>query len=98
MVHSDFKIEEVLESFSLRSIKKKDLFDITVDIHPSQWLIETLGKGRKFALTASSEKAKSEFIGKGRVSAIISTPIIAITKAKRDNLENGLGQCKSMEQ
>lgn len=132
MAYSDFRVEELLEKFSL-SLVEKDLFQVPDDIHPSPWLIETLAKGRKFALTASSEKAKSEFIiaptlleieshypeqiaiysgknldaervsglfgecdfiiGKGAVSAIISTPIIAIAEAKRDNLENGLGQC-----
>jgi hypothetical protein len=132
MAYSDFKIEEVLEKFSIYLVEK-DLFQIAINVHPSHWLLETLAKGRKFALTASSEKAKSEFIiaptllevegrypeqiaiysgknldaerlnglygecdfiiGKGAVSAIISTPIIAMVEAKRDNLENGLGQC-----
>jgi len=132
MAYIDFSLEEVLEKFSL-SLVEKDLFQIAIDIHPSQWLTETLAKGRKFALTASSKKAKSEFIiaptlleveghypeqiaiysgknldadrtqglygecdfilGKGAVSAIISTPILAMVEAKRDNLENGLGQC-----
>jgi len=61
MAYSDFRLEEVLEKFSL-ALVEKDLFHISIDIHPSHWLIETLAKGRKFALTASSEKAKSEFI------------------------------------
>jgi len=132
MGYSDFTLEQVLENFSL-SLVEQDLFPISIDVHPSPWLRETLAKGRKFALTASSEKAKSEFIiapillevegnypeqigiysgknldverlqglagecdfiiGKGGITAIISTPIIAIVEAKRDNLENGLGQC-----
>jgi hypothetical protein len=132
MAYSDFSVEDLLEKFSL-SLIEKDLFNISIDRHASHWLIETLAKGRKFALTASSEKAKSEFIiaptlleieghypeqiaiysgknleaerasglygecdfiiGKGTVSTIISTPIIAMAESKRDNLENGLGQC-----
>jgi hypothetical protein len=132
MAYTDFRLEEVLEKFSL-SLVEADLFHISNDIHPSRWLFETLAKGRKFAQIASSEKAKSEFIiaptlleieshypeqiaiysgknldaeranglygecdfiiGKGAVSAIITTPIIAMVEAKRDNLENGLGQC-----
>jgi hypothetical protein len=132
MAYGDFKFEQVLEKFSL-SLVERDLFEAVIDIHPSQWLIETLAKGRRFALTASTEKAKSEFIiaptllevegnypnqiaiysgknleaniadglsgecdfiiGKGSVSAIIGTPIIALVEAKRESIENGLGQC-----
>ncbi len=132
MAYGDFKFEQVIEKFSL-SLVERDLFKSAADIHPSQWLIETLAKGRRFALTASTEKAKSEFIiaptllevegnypnqiaiysgknlevniadglsgecdfiiGKGSVSAIIGTPIIALVEAKRESLENGLGQC-----
>jgi len=132
MAYSDFKLEQMLDKFSL-SLIEQDLFETSVDIQPSQWLLETLAKGRRFAMTASTEKAKSEFIiaptllevesyhhnqiaiysgknleadsanslsgecdfiiGKGSVSAIISTPIIAIAEAKRESLETGLGQC-----
>ncbi len=135
MAYSDFSVEDLLEKFSL-SLIEKDLFNISIYRHASHWLIETLAKGRKFALTASSEKAKSEFIiaptlleieghypeqiaiysgknldaertsglygkcdfiiGKGAVSTIISTPIIAMVESKRDNLESDLGRLRAM--
>jgi hypothetical protein len=133
MAYSDFTVEEVVDKFSLAFVEQELFPTLESQIHLSSWLIETLAKGKKFALTTSSEKAKSEFIiapilleveacfpaklaiysgknldsdrneglvgecdfiiGKGSTSAFISTPIIAIVEAKRDNLENGLGQC-----
>lgn len=133
MAYSDFTVEQIIDKFSLAFVEQ-DLFasqESTIQI--SSWLLETLAKGKKFALTTSSEKAKSEFIiapilleveahfstqlaiysgknldsdrdeglvgecdfilGKGTTSTFISTPIMAIVEAKRDNLENGLGQC-----
>ena len=133
MAYSDFTVEQVIDKFSLDFIERELFPTLESQIHLSSWLIETLAKGKKFALTTSSEKAKSEFIiapilleveaffpaklaiysgknldsdrneglvgecdfiiGKGLTSAFISTPIIAIVEAKRDNLENGLGQC-----
>ena len=61
MAYGDFKLEQMLDKFSL-SLIEQDLFETSVDIQPSQWLLETLAKGRRFAMTASTEKAKSEFI------------------------------------
>ena len=133
MAYSDFTVEQIIDKFSLHFVEQ-DLFSSQESaIQISSWLLETLAKGKKFALTTSSEKAKSEFIiapilleveahfpsrlaiysgknldgdrtnglvgecdfiiGKGSISTFISTPILAIVEAKRDNLENGLGQC-----
>ena len=133
MAYSDFTVEQVVDRFSLDFVEQELFLNLEETIHLSSWLLETLAKGKKFALTTSSEKAKSEFIiapilleveahfpsklaiysgknlesdrdeglvgecdfiiGKGSISTFISTPIMAIVEAKRDNLENGLGQC-----
>ncbi len=133
MAYSDFTIEQVIDKFSLTFVEQELFSALESSMQLSSWLLETLSKGKKFALTSSSEKAKSEFIiapillevesyypaklaiysgknldgdrseglvgecdfilGKGSTSTFISTPIMAIVEAKRDNLENGLGQC-----
>jgi len=133
MAYSDFSVEQVLDTFALKLVEQELFPSLAIATKASSWLIETLDKGKRFALTTSSEKAKSEFliapilleveahfsekiaiysgknldgdratglfgecdfiIGKGSISTIISTPIIAIAEAKRDNLENGIGQC-----
>lgn len=133
MAYIDFTVEQVIDRFSLRFVEQDLFASQESTIQASSWLLETLAKGKKFALTTSSEKAKSEFIiapillevaahfssqlaiysgrnldsdrdeglvgecdfilGKGSTATFISTPIMAIAQAKRDNLENGLGQC-----
>ena len=133
MAYSDFTVEQVIDKFCLTFVEQELFPTLEKSMPLSSWLLETLAKGKKFALTTSSEKAKSEFIiapilleveahfpsllaiysgknldsdrsdglvgecdfiiGKGSTSTFISTPILAIVEAKRDNLENGLGQC-----
>jgi hypothetical protein len=60
-VYSDFSIEKVKKDFGLTE-KRAVLFDSPESIEPDKWLTDTLNLSLKFALSSSSEKARSEFI------------------------------------
>jgi hypothetical protein len=61
MAYSDFTLKKVKKAFDLRE-QAIPLFPDEGTLEPSQWLKETLAMSVKFALSSSSEKARSEFI------------------------------------
>lgn len=61
MAYSDFKLEQVVEQFSLVP-KSAELFSNCEPVELSSWLKETLGYTKHLALLSSTEKARSEFI------------------------------------
>lgn len=61
MPYSDFSLEGVIETFDLVEERKK-LFENVQPLAASSWLKETFDFTFDFALTSSSEKARSEFI------------------------------------
>ncbi|NJN29782.1 MAG: hypothetical protein HC824_04525 [Synechococcales cyanobacterium RM1_1_8] len=61
MAYSDFKLEQVIEQFSLRQIGG-DLFKQVGEVAPSPWLVDTLSVAQRVGIQSGTEKARSEFI------------------------------------
>ncbi len=61
MSYSNFTLRDVKKAFNLRE-QVMPLFPDEGSLEASQWLQDTFAKSIKFALSSSSEKARSEFI------------------------------------
>jgi hypothetical protein len=61
MAYSDFTVRKVKKAFDLQE-RAVSLFPHKGALEASQWLQDTLAMSVKFALSSSSEKARSEFI------------------------------------
>lgn len=61
MAYSDFSFERAIADFQLQK-EYSVIFTSPDPIPPSDWLLETLKRGRSFAIPGGSEKARSEFI------------------------------------
>ncbi len=62
MAYSDFDLRTVRERFDLTLVEDADLFAVTVEIEPGEWLRMTLAEWAPAALAMNTEKARSEMI------------------------------------
>jgi hypothetical protein len=61
MAYSDFKLEELKTKFNLSLVEQVGLIE-SKDVTPSNWLEETLRRGRRLATAINTEKARSELL------------------------------------
>ncbi len=130
MSYGDYTLDAALQTFHL-SVAQVPLFGDVRPVEPSEWLVETLRKGKTLALF--SEKSRSEFIvapmlltcrdlagdacfvysgvrldvdaAKGlrgecdfilartAPSPALRAPLLVVVEAKKNDIEEGLGQC-----
>ena len=61
MAYSDFSLDRAITDFQLETCKAT-LFVESKSVSPSDWLVQSLDRGRSSALPAGNEKARSEFL------------------------------------
>ena len=62
MAYSDFKLPDVIKTFSLTLQESSDLFGSIVNVAPSEYLSLTLQRNVNLAVAINTEKARSELI------------------------------------